>query len=112
MARYNSESIGDLAVLRSAMVDRTTCFKYAKDLGLQEFLVVGNAIDSLHSADLSSRMFSLNMMAELFEAVLGAIYVDSNIAQSHAWFAKQIGWPPSFKAAVRRFVKLRHRSGC
>ena len=110
LARYTSESIGNLAALRSAMIDRSSCFRYAKQLGLHKFLVVGNAIDSLYSEDLSTRMFSLNIMAELFEAVLGAIYVDSNIAQSHAWFAKQIGWPNTFKSAVHRFVEHSHKS--
>lgn len=108
LSRYNSESIGDLAILRSAMVGRSSCFRYAKQLGLQNFLVVGNAIDCLQSEDSSARMFTLNIMAELFEAVLGAIYVDSNPARSHAWFAEQIGWPQSFKAAVKRFVKNSH----
>lgn len=105
LARYHSESIGNLAVLRSCMIDRSSCFRHAKQLGLQKFLVVGNAMDNMYSEDLPTRVFSLNIMAELFEAVLGAIYVDSNLQQSSAWFAKQIGWPHSFDAAMNRFVK-------
>ena len=105
LSRYSSASIGDLAVMRAAMVDRNSCFKYAKQLGLQKFLVVGNAIDKTYSSDLSARTFSHNIMAELFEAVLGAVYVDTNLAQSHVWFAKQIEWPRSFQAAVNRFIK-------
>lgn len=105
LARYHSESIGKLADLRSCMIDRSSCFRYAKQLGLQKFLVVGNAMDNMYSEDLPTRVFSPNIMAELFEAILGAIYVDSNLQRSSAWFTKQIGWPPSFDAAVNRFVK-------
>lgn len=104
LSRYSSASIGDLSVMRAAMVDRNSCFKYAKQLGLQRFLVVGNAIDKTYTSDLSARTFSHNMMAELFEAVLGAVYVDTNLAQSHIWFAKQIEWPRNFQAAVNRFI--------
>ena len=105
LSRYSSASIGDLSVLRAAMVDRNSCFKYAKQLGLQRFLVVGNAIDKTYTSDLSARMFSHNMMAELFEAVLGAVYVDTNLAHSRIWCAKHIQWPCSFQAAVNRFIK-------
>ena len=108
LSRYSSASIGELSVIRAAIIGRGSCFKYAKQLGLQRFLIVGNAIDNTYSEDLSARIFTHNIMAELFEAVLGAIYVDANLAQSHIWFAKQIEWPRSFQAAVNRFVKHRH----
>lgn len=105
LSRYSSASIGDLSMMRSAMVDRNSCFRYAKQMRLQQFLVVGNAIDKSYSSDLSARTYTHNMMAELFEAVLGAIYVDTNLAESHIWFAKQIEWPRNFQAAVNRFIK-------
>ena len=103
LSRYTTASIGELSKMRSAMIDRGSCHQHAKQLGLQRFLVVGNAIDSGHSGNLSSRVFTSNIMAELFEAVLGAIYVDTDMHYAHTWFACQVKWPVSLTAASVQF---------
>ena len=81
------------------MIGRASCFTYAKQMRLQHFLIVGKAVDGAYPQE----KFPSNMMAELFEAVLGAVYVDSNMAKAHSWFADQLKWPPSYHAAVQRF---------
>lgn len=82
------------------MVGRASCYKYAKCFKLQRWLIVGNAIGSNYTKE----EYPPSLLSELYEAVLGAIYVDAGLEQAHIWFAKHVGWPVSFKAAVRRFI--------
>ncbi len=103
VSRYPGASIGDLANLRAAMIGRASCFKYAQHFNLQKWLVVGNAIDSGYSQDRTSLPYPPNILSELYEAVLGAIYVDAGLEQSHIWFAKHVDWPVHFNSAVKRF---------
>ena len=110
LSRYSTASIGDLAALRSAMIGRASCFIYAQQLMLQKWLIVGNGIESTCSKETSSRPrppISPNMLSELFEAVLGAIYVDADLEQAHIWFAKHVDWPATYEDALKRFGRSR-----
>lgn len=68
---------GDLSRLRSQIVDAQTCSKWLEKLEVSAFLLVGKG------QRLSGRITSLE--ADLFEAILGAIFLDG-------------GWP-----AIERF---------
>jgi len=94
--------MGDKAKLRSSMLNRSSCFNYAQQLGLSRWLVVGNALERLLAPG-DKFPYPSSIMSELFEAVLGAIYLDGGLVKSHAWFAKQIGWPATFEAAVKQY---------
>ena len=81
------------------MIGRASCSTYAKQMRLQQFLIVGKAIDGEYPQE----KFPSNMMAELFEAVLGAVYVDADMTKAHSWFDAHLKWPRSYQAAVDRF---------
>ena len=111
LSRYSAESIGDLALLRSAMVGRASCYKYAKKLNLQKWLIVGNAIDSAYEEDPSARPYPANILSELYEAVLGAIYVDAGLEEADKWFAEVFDWPVRFQSAAKRVIPSYHAAG-
>ena len=86
------------------MTSRACCFKYAQQLNLQQWVIVGNGLEvEVRLAGLSSE-YPVNVVAELYEAVLGAIYVDAGLARSHDWFANHIKWPKKLPTAIERFV--------
>ena len=104
MSRYPAASVGDLATLRAAMSSRVSCFKYAQQFDLQKWLVVGNGMERLWLSQTSSPSYPHNVVAELYEAVLGAIYIDAGLARSNTWFAKHIDWPKHHAEAIKRFI--------
>lgn len=105
LSRYPQASIGDLAKLRSVMIGRASCCKYAQQLGLQQWLVVGNDISSIYAGeDVAELPYPSSILSESYEAVLGAVYTDAGLERSHALFAKHIVWPANLEKAVKRFI--------
>jgi len=64
---------GQLSQARSRLVDAAACVKYAQKLGLADWILVGKG-ESLTGRAKDS------IMADAFEAILGAIYLDSGFA--------------------------------
>ncbi len=60
---------GDLTKIKSMLVSRMTCAKIAKQLDLLQFMKVGKGMAF-------SRALTGSLAAGLFEAVIGAIYID------------------------------------
>lgn len=69
---------GDLSRLRSQIVDAQSCSKWLEKLQVFHFLLVGRG------QRLSGRIISLE--ADLFEAILGAIYLDGGWVAADAFF--------------------------
>jgi ribonuclease-3 len=68
-------SEGRLTRMKSAIVSRSALGKVARGLGLDEFLIVG--------AGMAKRRHLPNSLyANVFEAVIGALYLDSGIEES------------------------------
>ena len=72
---------GELTKVRARLVNRKALALYAKDIGLERFLLTSSQTDSLSGRGLET------ILSDAFEAVIGAIYLDGG-----------------FEAA-RRFVK-------
>lgn len=106
LSRYPAASMGDKAQLRSAMLNRAACFKHAKKLGVAKYLIVGNALERFLAPGDNPYPYPSSVLSELFEAVLGAVYLDGGLIQSHAWFAQKVGWPATFKAAAKQYELL------
>lgn len=60
---------GDLTKLKSVVVSRLTCAKLSKKLGLQPFLILGKGMTTSPSVPRS-------VMADVFESLVAAIYLD------------------------------------
>ncbi|ADV63416.1 RNAse III [Isosphaera pallida ATCC 43644] len=61
---------GDLTRIKSVVVSRQTCTKIARKLGLQNYLLLGKGMGPSSQAPAST-------LANVFESVVGAIYLDS-----------------------------------
>lgn len=70
--RYPSMSEGDLTKLRSALVQEQHLSLVAQDLGLGEFLLLGKGEDQ------SGGRHKPSILSSAYEAVIGAIFLDSD----------------------------------
>ena len=88
---------GRLSGLRSQLVCRAACLARANNLGMAPYVVVGKSVLGV-GADAASVDWALNasVLAEAFEAVLGAAYLDGGLAA-----AKRI-----YQASSRLFPPL------
>ena len=87
------------------MIGRASCCKYAQQLGLQQWLTVGNDISSIYAGRHCAELpYPSSILSESYEAVLGAVYTDAGLERSHVLFAKHISWPANLQKAVKRFM--------
>lgn len=70
---YPQFSEGELAKLRQSVVSATTLSDVASELGLGEFVLLGKGEDQAGGREKPS------ILADCFEAVIGAIYLDSGL---------------------------------
>jgi ribonuclease III len=74
MQRYADDSEGDLSKRRSRLVDTGALNHYLEKLNVLEFLRTSKKL-----------RVSAKMRADLFEAILGAIYFDSGFERARQW---------------------------
>ncbi|MEX2187561.1 MAG: ribonuclease III domain-containing protein, partial [Pirellulales bacterium] len=67
--RYPEYLEGDLTRIKSVVVSRRTCAKISKSLELQEFLILGKGMAT-------SPTVPPSLLADVFESLLAAIYLD------------------------------------
>ena len=70
--RFPEYQEGDMTKVKSAVVSRVACARFSQELGLGEFLFLGRGMHS--SGELPA-----NMLADVFESVVGAIYLDGGM---------------------------------
>lgn len=74
--RYEEYPEGDLAKIKSAVVSETTLAKVATEINLGSFLLMGKGEERCGGRERSS------ILANTFEAVIGAIYLDAGLKES------------------------------
>lgn len=75
-----SQSEGHLSHLRSHLVGATSCAFYLNQLGVEEFLLLGRG-ESVNVGRGRDRI-----LADLFEAIIGAIYLDGGLDSAKQFF--------------------------
>ena len=79
---------GHLNQVRQSLVDTAACAQDAYKLNLRQYMVIGKSFkpDAEHP--------TLHMVADLFEAVLGAVYVDAgySIMAAQTVYNKHFPW--------------------
>ncbi len=83
-AQYPEYQEGGLTKIKSAVVSRQTCAKISEALGLQEFLIVGKGMASGQSIPPS-------LLADVFESLVAAIYLDGGNDASSRFIQEYIG---------------------
>jgi ribonuclease-3 len=71
--RFTALDEGNLTKLKNALVSATALAKVASDLGLGEFMLLGKGETQTGGSS------KPNLLADTFEALLGAVYVESGI---------------------------------
>jgi ribonuclease-3 len=92
---------GDLTKIKSAVVSRHTCAKISEMLGIEQFLVIGKGMGS-HAQTPSS------VLADVFESLIGAIYLDGGIEAAQRFIVRHI--EPEIDAAVEGDGGTNHKS--
>jgi ribonuclease-3 len=75
---------GDLTKIKSAVVSRQSCAKISEALGLQEFLIVGKGMAT-------SQSIPPSLLADVFESLVAAIYLDGGNDASHRFIQQYLG---------------------
>jgi len=83
--RFPEFQEGDLTKIKSAVVSRRTCARFSKDLGLGDFLFFGRGIHHTGSN------IPANMLADMYESLVAAIYLDGGLEVVKAFVLKQLG---------------------
>jgi ribonuclease III len=80
---YPEYQEGDLTKIKSAVVSRRTCARISRQLNLGEYLFLGKGMD-YHAT------MPANMLADLFESVVGAIYLDGGLEPAKDFILKHL----------------------
>jgi ribonuclease III len=92
---------GDLTKIKSIVVSRHTCAKISQDLEIDEFLVIGKGMGSQAQTPTS-------VLADVFESLIGAIYLDGGIEEARRFIVRHI--EPEIDAAVDGQNGLNYKS--
>lgn len=82
--RFPDYQEGDLTRVKSVVVSRRTCARIARLLNLGDFMFLGKGIHQ-HLA------VPLSLLADAFESLLAAIYLDGGLEAARAFILKHIG---------------------
>ena len=75
---------GDLTKIKSVVVSRQTCAKISEALGMQEFLILGKGMTTHPDVPPS-------LLADVFESLVAAIYIDGGGEAAREFIEKYIG---------------------
>jgi ribonuclease III len=82
--RYPDYLEGDLTKIKSVVVSRQSCAKISEALNLQEFLIVGKGMAS-------SEKIPPSLLADVFESLVAAIYLDGGNDASRKFIDQYLG---------------------
>ncbi len=99
--RYPEYLEGDLTRIKSVVVSRRTGATVSQRLGLQEFLTLGKGMGSQDQTPAS-------VMADVFESLVGAIYLDGGMEAAREFITHQLG--PEIEATVGGELGLNYKS--
>ncbi len=83
--RFPEYQEGDLTKIKSAVVSRRTCARFARAMNLGDYLFIGRGIHTHHG------VIPGNLLADGYESLVGAIYLDGGIEAARAFILRHIG---------------------
>ena len=92
---------GEMTKIKSAVVSRKTCAQICLDLGLCEFVSLGKGLGSADDVPMS-------VAAALFEAIIGAIYVDGGFDAAEEFLIRYL--EPAIQEALENQHHLNYKS--
>jgi len=82
---FPDKTEGELTILRSGIVQRSSLADLARKIGIQHFLLLGRGERDQNGNDRDSNL------CDAFEALIGAIYLDSNLDRARSIFIQIAG---------------------
>lgn len=104
---------GDMTKLRASYVCENALYEYATDLGLSEYIKVG------HGEEIDGGRFKKVIMADIFEALMGAVYLDLGFDEVKRVILDitvpyienpKVVFFNDYKSALQEFVQTEQRS--
>jgi len=81
---YPESEEGDLTIMRARLVNRKALAHYAKDIHLRDFLLLSN------SAAQTVEKGTDTILADAYEAVIGAVYLDGGLEEAKRFVERQL----------------------
>src|SRR5690242_9763766 len=82
--RFPDYQEGDLTKIKSVVVSRRTCARFSKELGLGDFLFLGKGMNQQIA-------IPSNLLADVYESVVGAIYLDGGLEAAREFILRHLG---------------------
>jgi ribonuclease-3 len=82
--RFPEYQEGDLTKIKSVVVSRRTCARFARELGLGDYLFLGKGMNP-HAA------VPANMQADVYESLVAAIYLDGGLEEARRFILRHLG---------------------
>ncbi len=81
---YPGAEEGDLTIMRARLVNRKALVHYAKKIRLRDFLFLSN------SASQTAEKGADTILADAYEAVIGAVYLDGGLEEARRFIERQL----------------------
>src|SRR5215831_21175676 len=82
--RYPEYQEGEMTKIKSVVVSRRTCARFARELNLGDYLFLGKGMNA-HAAVPS------NMQADVYESLVAAIYLDGGLEEARRFSLRYLG---------------------
>jgi ribonuclease-3 len=83
--RFPDYQEGDLTKVKSVVVSRRTCARFSRELNLGEFIFLGKGMN------VGSPTTQAGMLADVYEAMVAAIYLDGGLEEARTFILRQLG---------------------
>lgn len=83
--RFPDYQEGDLTKIKSVVVSRRTCARFAKALNLGEYLILGRGMHP------STATVPANMLADVYESLVAAVYLDGGLDVAREFILRHLG---------------------
>lgn len=100
--QYPESLEGELTRIKSAVVSRRTCTQVSRAIGLDEFLILGKGMGG-------PAMTPDSVLADVFESLIGAIYLDGGIEAAEEFVVEHLA--PLIRATVEGQGHVNYKSG-
>ena len=94
---------GELTRVRAALVCESSCFEFAKKIGLGQYLRLGRGEEN------SGGRTRVSLLADAFEAVLGALYLDGGLETARRFLLPLVqaeqAVPEDYKTRLQEIVQ-------
>jgi ribonuclease-3 len=82
--KYPDYQEGEMTKVKSVVVSRKTCAKFSQDLGLEVYLILGKGLAHY-------REVPANVLADVFEALVAAVFLDGGWEAARAFVLRFVG---------------------